>query len=137
MTLAFLDLEVIGSIWTGSLALLADAGHMLTDIAGLCLSLFAIWFASRPPKPSNTFGYVRLEILAALAARGNSRNRLLLRAAPIWFLLGFLGGCAGWWSRELPPPVPPLRLVVAQVILKAPITKNTDTLVRGEAFTRV
>ena len=58
----FLILEVIGAIWTGSLALFADAGHMLTDVAGICLSLFAIWFASKPPTPSNTYGYVRLEI---------------------------------------------------------------------------
>ena len=67
LTLGFLILEVIGSLWTGSLALLADAGHMLTDVAGICLSLVAIWFASKPPSPSNTYGYVRLEILAALA----------------------------------------------------------------------
>lgn len=60
-------IEVVGGLVTGSLALLADAGHMLTDVAGICLSLFAIWFASKPPTPSNTYGYVRSEILAALA----------------------------------------------------------------------
>ena len=60
-------IEVIGGLLTGSLALLADAGHMLTDVAGICLSLFAIWFASKPPTLSNTYGFVRLEILAALA----------------------------------------------------------------------
>ncbi|MGI0037135.1 MAG: cation diffusion facilitator family transporter [Nitrososphaera sp.] len=60
-------IEVVGAYWTGSLALLADAGHMLTDVAGLTLSLLAIWFASKPPTPANTYGYVRLEILAALA----------------------------------------------------------------------
>lgn len=47
--------------------MLADAGHMLTDVAGISLSLLAIWFASKPPTPMNTYGYVRLEILAALA----------------------------------------------------------------------
>ena len=67
LTVAFLILEVIGAIWTGSLALLADAGHMLTDVAGISLSLLAIWFASKRPTPINTYGYVRLEILAALA----------------------------------------------------------------------
>jgi cobalt-zinc-cadmium efflux system protein len=67
LTLVFLILEVIGAICTGSLALLADAGHMLTDVAGIYLSLFAIWFIPKPPKPSKTYGYVRLEILAALA----------------------------------------------------------------------
>ncbi|HEX8494223.1 MAG TPA: cation diffusion facilitator family transporter [Pyrinomonadaceae bacterium] len=57
--------EVLGGWWTGSLALLADAGHMLADVAALALALVAIWFASRPATPSKTFGYYRLEILAA------------------------------------------------------------------------
>src|SRR5207253_10066008 len=52
--------------FTGSLALLADAGHMLTDVGGLALALFAIWIASRPPTPAKTYGYYRAEILAAL-----------------------------------------------------------------------
>jgi cobalt-zinc-cadmium efflux system protein len=60
-------IEVIGGLWTGSLALLADAGHMLTDVGGLCMSLLAVWFAQRPPTPINTYGYLRMEILAALA----------------------------------------------------------------------
>jgi len=60
-------LQVIGGLWTGSLALLADAGHMLTDVGGLVLSLLAVWFARRPPSASNTYGYYRMEILAALA----------------------------------------------------------------------
>jgi cobalt-zinc-cadmium efflux system protein len=58
--------EAVGGWWTGSLALLADAGHMLTDVAALGLALFAVWFAHRPATPSKTFGYHRLEILAAL-----------------------------------------------------------------------
>jgi cobalt-zinc-cadmium efflux system protein len=67
LTTMFLLVEVIGGFWTGSLALLADAGHMLTDVGGLVLSLLAIWFARRPPSASNTYGYYRMEILAALA----------------------------------------------------------------------
>jgi cobalt-zinc-cadmium efflux system protein len=67
LTTTFLVVEVIGGLWTGSLALLADAGHMLTDAGGLVLSLLAVWFARRPPSPSNTYGYYRMEILAALA----------------------------------------------------------------------
>ena len=67
LTAAFLLVEVAGGLWTGSLALLADAGHMLTDAGSLTLSLLAIWFARRPPGPSNTYGYLRMEILAALA----------------------------------------------------------------------
>lgn len=58
--------EVVGGILSNSLALLADAGHMLTDVAALGLSLFAIWAAQRPATPKRTYGYRRMEILAAL-----------------------------------------------------------------------
>ena len=66
LTVAFFLVEAAGGLWTGSLALLADAGHMLTDAAGLGLALFAIWAAARPPTPEKTYGYYRVEILAAL-----------------------------------------------------------------------
>jgi cobalt-zinc-cadmium efflux system protein len=56
----------LGGWWTGSLALLADAGHMLADVAALALALLAMWFSARPATPSKTYGYYRLEILAAL-----------------------------------------------------------------------
>lgn len=59
--------EAVGGWFTGSLALLADAGHMLSDVAALGLSLFAMWMAGRPPTPKRTYGYHRMEILAALA----------------------------------------------------------------------
>ncbi len=55
-----------GAWWTGSLALVAEAAHMLTDAAGVALALFAIWIAARPATPAKTFGYYRAEILAAL-----------------------------------------------------------------------
>jgi cobalt-zinc-cadmium efflux system protein len=67
LTVGFLVIEVLGGVWTGSLALLADAGHMLTDVGGLSLSLLAAWFARKPPTPAHTYGYFRTEILAALA----------------------------------------------------------------------
>src|SRR5207245_11161248 len=66
LTAAFFVVEVLGALWTGSLALLADAGHMLTDVGGTALALFAIWIAGRPPTPAKTYGYYRAEILAAL-----------------------------------------------------------------------
>ena len=66
LTGGFLLVEVAAAFWTGSLALLADAGHMLTDVAGVGLALFAIWVAARPPTPAKTYGYYRAEILAAL-----------------------------------------------------------------------
>jgi cobalt-zinc-cadmium efflux system protein len=59
--------EVAGGLWANSLALLADAGHMLSDAGAVALALFAIWIAARPPTPKRTFGYYRVEILAALA----------------------------------------------------------------------
>ena len=65
ITGGFLVVEVIGAVWTGSLALAADAGHMLTDVGGLGLALFATWVAARPPTPEKTYGYYRVEILAA------------------------------------------------------------------------
>ena len=65
ITSTFLVVEVIGAIATNSLALLADAGHMLTDVAALALSLFAIWIARRPVTLARSFGYLRAEVLAA------------------------------------------------------------------------
>lgn len=59
--------EAIGGWWSNSLALLSDAGHMLADIAAIALSLFAARFAQRPATPNKTYGYYRMEILAALA----------------------------------------------------------------------
>ena len=64
---AFLLVEVVGSVLTNSLALLADAGHMLTDAVGVGLALLAIWFGARPATIGKSFGYYRLEILAAAA----------------------------------------------------------------------
>jgi cobalt-zinc-cadmium efflux system protein len=91
LTVAFLLVEVAGALWTGSLALLADAGHMLTDVAGLGLALFAIWVGTRPPTPEKTYGYYRAEILAALI------NALVL--------LVLAGGIlVEAWRRILAPP---------------------------------
>ena len=67
LALAYSGAEIAGGLWTGSLALLADAGHLLSDVGALTLSLLAIWIAGRPPSPNRTYGYARAEILAALA----------------------------------------------------------------------
>lgn len=58
--------EVVGGIVSNSMALLADAGHMLTDVGALSLSLFVAWFSRQPATPQKTYGYLRWEILAAL-----------------------------------------------------------------------
>jgi cobalt-zinc-cadmium efflux system protein len=81
ITGSFLVVEVIGAVWTGSLALAADAGHMLTDVGGLALALFATWVAARPPTPEKTYGYYRVEILAATV------NALLLLAVAALILV--------------------------------------------------
>jgi cobalt-zinc-cadmium efflux system protein len=72
--------EIIGGLFTGSLALLADAGHMLTDVAGLAMALIAITLAARPATPEKTYGYYRLEILAA------ATNALLLAVIGAYIL---------------------------------------------------
>ena len=66
LSLAILVVEAIAGVVTGSLALLADAGHMLTDVAGIGLALLAVWFGGRPPTTARTFGHYRMEILAAV-----------------------------------------------------------------------
>ena len=66
LTSCFLAVEVVAAFATGSLSLLADAAHMLVDTGGLLMSLLAVWFAERPATPAKTYGYYRVEILAAL-----------------------------------------------------------------------
>jgi cobalt-zinc-cadmium efflux system protein len=65
-TSLFMVVEFLGGLFTNSLALMADAGHMLTDVAALSLSTFALWFSSRPATAAKTYGFHRVEILAAL-----------------------------------------------------------------------
>ena len=81
LTSVFLVVEVIGGLLTGSLALLADAGHMLTDVAGLAMALLAMKFSERPATPERTYGYYRAEILAALA------NAFILAGVSLYILL--------------------------------------------------
>jgi cobalt-zinc-cadmium efflux system protein len=76
-----LVLQVIGGIASGSLALLADAGHMLTDSTGLVIALIATTLAARPATAARTFGLQRVEILAALT------NGLLLVGIAVWVLI--------------------------------------------------
>jgi len=73
--------EAVGGWLSNSLALIADAGHMLTDVAAMSLTLFAIWFASRPATSKKTYGYYRLEILAAFV------NGIALVLLSIWVIV--------------------------------------------------
>jgi cobalt-zinc-cadmium efflux system protein len=91
LTTTVLVAEVIGGWITGSLALLADAGHMFTDVAGITLAILAVTFASRPATPTRTFGYYRLEILAAVI------NAVLLFGVAAFILIEA-------WRRWTQPP---------------------------------
>jgi cobalt-zinc-cadmium efflux system protein len=81
LTASYTVVEVVGGILTGSLALLADAVHMLSDNVALILALVAVWLATRPETSARTFGYKRAEVLAALA------NGVLLVALAIWIFV--------------------------------------------------
>ncbi|HJU61105.1 MAG TPA: cation diffusion facilitator family transporter [Candidatus Binatia bacterium] len=83
--------ELIGGFLTNSLALLSDAGHMLSDIGALALSLFAFRIAKRPATVSSTFGYHRVEILAAL-----------FNGLTLWLIVGVIFTAA--YNRFLDPP---------------------------------
>jgi cobalt-zinc-cadmium efflux system protein len=108
ITLAVLVVELVGAALSGSLALLADAGHVLADGAGIGLALLAIRFAVRPATPQRTFGYYRLEILAAVV------NAVLL-----FGVAGFV--LVEAWRRLAEPPevASGLMLAVAAVGLVA------------------
>ncbi len=104
ITAVFMLAEVVGGILANSLALLADAGHMFTDVGALTLSLVAMHLAQRPPDARRTYGYVRLEILAALA------NGAALLVIALFILR------EAWDRFRAPPEVDgPLMLAVAAV----------------------
>ena len=78
LTASYTAVEVVGGFLTESLALLADAVHMLSDNVSIALALLAAWLAGRPATPARTYGYKRAEVLAALA------NGVALVALSIW-----------------------------------------------------
>jgi cobalt-zinc-cadmium efflux system protein len=77
--LSFFVVELVGGLLTNSLALLADAGHMLSDVGALGLSLLALWWTARPPTSQRTYGYHRLEILVAL-----------INGLALWAMAGYI-----------------------------------------------
>lgn len=81
LTAVLMIVEVAGGLMANSIALLADAGHMLTDVAALGLSLFVAWFCRQPETPRKTYGYLRWEILAALI---NGSTLLLISGWIVW-----------------------------------------------------
>jgi cobalt-zinc-cadmium efflux system protein len=92
ITSAVLVVEAVGGLLSRSLALLADAGHMLTDVAALGLGLFAFWLSARPPSARHTFGWRRFEIFAAF-----------LNGLALWLIAALIGYEA---FRRLQSPQP-------------------------------
>ena len=87
LTLGFFFAELVGGLLANSLALLADAGHMLTDVGALGLTLFVAWFSRQPSTAQKTYGYLRWEILAAFL---NGAVLLLVSAGIVWEAVGRL-----------------------------------------------
>ena len=100
----FMVVEIVGGLLTNSLALLSDAGHMFSDAAALGLSLLAFHFGERPGSRSNTFGYKRFEILAALL------NGLTLMLIAVWIVYEAVGRFAN------PPEIATTGMLVVSVI---------------------
>ena len=104
LTLSIFVVEVVGAFLSNSLALLADAGHVFTDVFGVGFALVAIWIAGRPASNERTFGYLRLEILAAVA------NALLLFGVAAYVLYEA-------WRRLSEPPDVTSGLMLAVAVL--------------------
>jgi cobalt-zinc-cadmium efflux system protein len=103
ITIVFMAAEAIGGYFANSLALMADAGHMLTDAASLGLALFAIWVSVRPPNDRRTYGYLRAEVLAAFV---NGCILVLIAAGIFW-------EC---WERFFKPEAVDVRIMLPVAI---------------------
>src|SRR6204780_4385156 len=104
VTSAYFATELVGGYLTGSLALLSDAVHMLTDIAALCLGLLTLWISRRPASSAKSYGYLRAEILGALL------NGLFL-----WVLVVFIWIEAAQRLRH-PHPVSGLGVMAVAIV---------------------
>jgi cobalt-zinc-cadmium efflux system protein len=104
LTLAVFVVEAAGALVSGSLALLADAGHLFTDVAGIGLALGAMWIAGRPATDHRSFGFLRLEIVAAAI------NAVLLVGLAVLILFEA-------WRRIADPPAVASGLMLAVALL--------------------
>lgn len=118
ITAAFMLVEAVCGVLANSLVLLADAGHMLTDVLALALALFAAWVAARPPSPEKTFGYLRYEILAALV------NGAALLVIAFFIVRDALGRLAS-------PPEVHAGIVVGVAVLGLAVNGVGLTVLRG------
>ncbi|MBS1594091.1 MAG: cation transporter [Bacteroidetes bacterium] len=104
ITALFLVVEVIAGLASNSLALLSDAAHMLTDVGGQALALFAIWMASKPRNATKTYGYYRIEIFSALI------NALVLLGISVFILV------EAWQRFKNPPEVAGASVIIVAVV---------------------
>jgi len=104
LTGAFMLVEAASGFLLNSLALLADAAHMLSDVAAIAMAFAAIWFAQRPATPRRTFGFYRTEILAAV-----------INASTLFVLAGWILYEA-WQRFSEPPEVPGLPILAVAVV---------------------
>ncbi|GEA88860.1 cation diffusion facilitator family transporter [Cellulomonas cellasea] len=118
LTLGVVGIEVVGGLLSGSLALLADAGHMLTDATGVAVALVASTLATRPATNERTYGLQRAEILAALA------NGLLLGGLAVWVVVEAVG-------RWADPPEVATGLMIAVAAVGAVANLASLLLLRG------
>lgn len=117
LTFAALIVEVAGAIGSGSLALLADAGHLLTDVVGIGLALGAMWIAGRPATDSRTFGFLRLEIVAAAV------NAVLLFGVAAYVLFEA-------WRRFGEPPAVASGLMLGVALVGLAVNATSLVLLR-------
>jgi cobalt-zinc-cadmium efflux system protein len=118
LSLSILVLELVGGILADSLALLADAGHVFTDVAGLTLALGAIWLAGRPVSDARTFGWYRAEILAAA-----------LNAVLLFGLAGFI--LLEAWRRLAEPPEVASGLMLVVALIGGAVNLVSLAILRG------
>ena len=110
LTSLFFVVEVLGGLWTNSLALISDAGHMLSDMFALGLSLFAFWLSSKKPSPTKTYGYYRFEVVAAFI------NGVLLILIALWI---FGEACSRFQHPPTVKSIPMLFIAVVGLMINS------------------
>jgi cobalt-zinc-cadmium efflux system protein len=130
LTASYTVVEVVGGLLTGSLALLADAVHMLSDNVALALAFGAVWLAARPATPGRTYGYKRAEVLVALA------NGVALVALAIWIFVAAVGrlddppDVLGGWVLAIAVVGIAVNLGAARILRPARGTVNVEAAFR-------
>lgn len=123
LTFGFAGIEALAGWWSGSLALLGDAGHMLSDATALGLAAGAAWLARRPPSARHSYGLARAEVIAALV------NGLAMLAVVVWIAVEAV-------ERLTAPAAPPVEGAVVALVAAMGLVVNVVValmLTRGEA----